>query len=137
MSKETAPDYGPQKRPASVKQIAAQQRFIANEIASGSRSEADNTASTHAQQEQGMSKLKKAAVAAIKHLAEAGQHAFITGESCGPEQRYLVTAKFRTLEQAQDFRQALVDCSNVAQDIARKEKSKAKDSDRKEGAACG
>jgi hypothetical protein len=36
MSEETTPDYGPQKRPASARQIEAQRRFLANESASGS-----------------------------------------------------------------------------------------------------
>lgn len=61
-----------------------------------------------------VSNLEAAAVEAIKKLNEAGKHAFITGESCGPEKRYAVVAKFKSLERSHDYHQALIDCGNAA-----------------------
>lgn len=63
------------------------------------------------------------AVAAIKALDKAGSTAFITGESCGPEGRYEVVCKFKTLQESQAFYRALIQCGEAARVIEAEEQA--------------
>ena len=63
------------------------------------------------------------AVAAIKALDEAGANAFITSESCGPDKRYEVVCKFKTLKESHAFHSALIQCGEAARMIESEEQA--------------
>jgi hypothetical protein len=64
-----------------------------------------------------MNTSKVFAIKSLRELAATGSAGFITANSCGPEKRYEVVAKFRTLEEMQAFHQALVKCGRAVREM--------------------
>ena len=63
------------------------------------------------------------ALKSLRELARIGASAFITSVSCGPEKRYEVVAKFRTLEESSAFHQAMIDCGRAVREMDEKEEA--------------
>lgn len=57
------------------------------------------------------------AIKTLKELDESGSAGTITTESCGPDKKYQVVAKFRTLQQMQAFHQAMIECGRAVRSL--------------------
>lgn len=65
-----------------------------------------------------MSETSKAfAMKSLRELDATGSAGFITANSCGPEKRYEVVARFKTPEEMQAFHRALINCGRAVREM--------------------
>lgn len=67
------------------------------------------------------------ALKSLRQLAQTGSAGFITSESCGPEKRYQVVAKFNTLEEMQAFYRSLINCGRAVREMDEPEENRLTD----------
>jgi hypothetical protein len=71
-----------------------------------------------------MSKASKAfAIKSLRDLDATGSAGFITTTSCGPDSRYEVVAKFKTIQEMQAFHRALINCGRAVREMGEPDES--------------